>query len=79
MPRSRLHWSVNRQRSSNEVVRINAEARDRALGMSLLVLGLVALLGLLVSLRLPEGSEPSCHGANPRSGPVTPAEAGLRD
>ena len=39
----------------NEVVRINAEARNRAMGMSMVVLGLVALLGLGVSLRLPKG------------------------
>ena len=39
----------------NEVVRINAEARDRAMGMSMVVLGLVALLGLGVSLKLPKG------------------------
>ncbi|HZO24916.1 MAG TPA: MFS transporter [Chloroflexota bacterium] len=39
----------------NEVVRINAEARNRAMGMSMVVLGLVTLLGLAVSLRLPKG------------------------
>jgi MFS family permease len=39
----------------NEVVRINAEARNRAMGMSMVVLGLVTLLGLGVSLKLPKG------------------------
>ena len=39
----------------DEVVRINADARDRAMGWSMVVLGLVALLGLGVSLRLPKG------------------------
>ncbi len=43
----------------NEVVRINAEARDRALGLALVVLGLVAALGLLVSLKLPADPTPS--------------------
>jgi MFS family permease len=39
----------------NEVVRINNQARNQALGMSLAVLGAVAILGLAVSLRLPKG------------------------
>jgi MFS family permease len=39
----------------NEVVRINSDARNQALGMSLAVLGIVALLGLAVSLKLPKG------------------------
>jgi MFS family permease len=39
----------------DEVVRINAQARNRAMGMSMVVLGLVALLGLAVSFRLPKG------------------------
>jgi len=39
----------------NEVVSINAVARNQALGMSLVVLGLVALLGLGVSFKLPKG------------------------
>ena len=39
----------------NEVVRINSEARNRAMGMSMVVLGLVALLGLGVSFKLPKG------------------------
>jgi MFS family permease len=50
----------------DEVVRINAEARNRALGLSLLTLGLVGLLGLLASLRLPEGP------ARPDLRPVPP-------
>jgi MFS family permease len=49
----------------DEVVRINAEARDRALGVSLLVVGLVALLGLLASLRLPANpGQPSPQPGN---------------
>jgi MFS family permease len=48
----------------NEVVRINAEARNQALGMSLVVLGVVALLGLAVSLKLPKGR------LRPPSGPI---------
>jgi MFS family permease len=39
----------------NEVVSINAQARNRAMGMSMVVLGIVALLGLGVSLKLPKG------------------------
>jgi len=39
----------------NEVVSINAQARNRAMGMSMVVLGLVALLGLAVSFKLPKG------------------------
>jgi MFS family permease len=37
----------------DEVVRINAQARDRALGLSLAVIGLVGLIGMGVSLLLP--------------------------
>ena len=43
----------------NEVVRINAEARDRAMGMSMVVLGLVALLGLGGVVQAPQGSTAS--------------------
>jgi MFS family permease len=43
----------------NEVLRINELARDRALGLAELVLGLVAVLGLLVSLRLPKEPSPA--------------------
>jgi len=39
----------------NEVLRINNDARNQALGMSLAVLGIVALLGFAVSLKLPKG------------------------
>ena len=39
----------------NEVVRINAVARNQAMGMSMVVLGLVALIGLGVSFKLPKG------------------------
>jgi MFS family permease len=39
----------------NEVVSINAQARNQAIGISMVVLGLVALLGLGVSLKLPKG------------------------
>ena len=36
-----------------EVVRINAQARDRALGLALFVLGAVGLFGVVASLFLP--------------------------
>jgi MFS family permease len=42
-----------------EVVRINAEARDRALGLALASIGLVGLVGLLASLLLPARALPS--------------------
>jgi MFS family permease len=47
----------------NEVVRINQTARNRALGLSQLVLGIVAVLGLLVSLRLPREPRPTAQPA----------------
>jgi hypothetical protein len=53
----------------DEVVAINAAARNRALGAAQLVLGLVALLGLVVSLRLPKDvgqpAQASPNGARP--------------
>jgi hypothetical protein len=38
-----------------EVVRINASARDRALGLALLTVGAVGLFGLAATLFLPRG------------------------
>lgn len=43
----------------DEVVRINAEARDRALGLALLSLGLIGFLGLWASVLLPSNPTPS--------------------
>lgn len=38
----------------DEVTRINADARDRALGLALLCVALISLIGLLAAMRLPE-------------------------
>ena len=38
----------------DEVARINSEARNRALGIALLTVGLIALLGLGAAMLLPE-------------------------
>jgi hypothetical protein len=48
----------------NEVVRINEAARDRALGLAELVLGLVSLLGFFVALRLPKEPRPTAAQAS---------------
>jgi len=48
---------------ANEVLRINEQARDRALGLAQLVLGLVALAGLVVALMLPKEPRPTAQQA----------------
>jgi hypothetical protein len=55
---------------ANEVLRINEIARDRALGVAQLVLGLVAVLGLLVALRLPKEPSPTAAAANNGAAPA---------
>jgi|GEM_PF-3617694 len=52
----------------DEVVRINAEARDRALGLALASIGLVGLIGLGASLRLPSDALLATPEANPPPG-----------
>lgn len=54
----------------DEVVRINAEARDWALGLALLSIGVVGLIGVGVSLLLPTELLPADIGANVPSGRV---------
>ena len=52
----------------DEVVRINAEARDRALGWALVSIGLVGLIGLGVSLIFPPEVLPPTPGENAPAG-----------
>jgi MFS family permease len=50
----------------DEVVRINSEARDRALGLALLTVAVIGLIGLGAALLLPPDKRPS---SDPASGP----------
>jgi hypothetical protein len=43
----------------DEVVRINADARDRALGLALIAVAIIGLVGLLAAMLLPPDRAPT--------------------
>jgi hypothetical protein len=56
--------------SANELVRINEQARDKALAASVLLIAVIALLGVIPTRLLPKGRRIAAATATPPAAPV---------